>query len=49
MTHLPNAAAQAEKLFSSRTDQSVIETFNQQKALHRDTNDMISMFSQLQT
>ena len=46
-THLQNAANQVQQL-SMRTDPSIIELFNQQEDIQRDTNTLISKFSDLQ-
>ena len=39
---------QVEQSSTSRNDPSVVELFNQQQALQRDTNTIISKFSELQ-
>ena len=49
MSQLQNSATQAGHLSTGRTDLPVIELFNQQQALQRDTNTPISMFPTLQT
>ena len=43
--NLQNATTLAEQLSTNRTDPSVVELFNQQQALQRHTNAIISKFS----
>ena len=46
VAHLQNTATQVEHL-STRTDPSTIKLFNQEQAIQRDTNALISRFSNL--